>query len=470
MFSKSDFSDHVKFWTYDSGMSPAIYASNVPDPQYMEAIGQQDYTKGRAPLETLPAQWWNWLLNGETDRFNNLWSYTTYLIDEINNLLDLVGIAPTTGNTDLTQLKTMFNQAYFNFFSDFMLRASGGAESWAETTGHTYAVAIADYDGSTTYKTTKASALPVLVGGTGANNAQDGLENLCANVPAALSSASTDEVLFKDGTDVKKVSLTNMAPEIYDLIKASIQADNLYTRFQMPLMSSQAITTAKTVEFPAAYDPYTNADQRNLIFKAVFTNGHNALGPDPTLTPFTLSDGSASPNAHLQNLPIVSYQNGTLNYLPIHTMDDNGNTVYRVVAPNTCLELYYNPDWDGNGNAAWVVVGNPLVLSGADYSIYANGQNPYALSGIETITLSTIAASPTEIQYDGELIVSCPYQGYTNLTINGITFTVYYSATIGGGAYTRYLTLPLSKGDLISYTEGGSGTSTFYARWYKERY
>lgn len=92
------------------------------------------------------------------------------------------------------------------------------------------------------------------------------------------------------------------------------------------------------------------------------------------------------------------------------------------------------------------------------------------MSGIETITLSTIAASPTEIQYDGELIVCSPYQGFTNLTINGITFIVYYSATIGGGAYTRYLTFPLSKGDLISYTEGGSGNSTFYARWYKERY
>ena len=112
MFSKSDFSDHVKFWTYDSGMSPAVYASNVPDPQYMEAIGQQDYTKGRAPLETLPAQWWNWLLNGETDRFNNLWSYTTYLIDEINNLLDLVGEVLAVGNNIIVGIVQKVNKCH----------------------------------------------------------------------------------------------------------------------------------------------------------------------------------------------------------------------------------------------------------------------------------------------------------------------------------------------------------------------
>lgn len=204
------------------------------------------------------------------------------------------------------------------------------------------------------------------------------------------------------------------------------------------------------------------APEANLIVPLLFPNGHNDLGPSLNLE-ITVT-GVTNP------IPVVSNQNGTLSPIPHHEMLEGGSTVYKVVDPNTILNVYYTADYDGSQNPAFVVVGNPLVLSSSTYSIYADGSNPYALSSLETVTLSTNPSSPTEIQYDGELIVSCPYEGCTNLTINGITFEVWYAVTAGSSSRSKYFTVPLSKGDLISYTESGSGSSTFYARWYKERY
>lgn len=108
------------------------------------------------------------------------------------------------------------------------------------------------------------------------------------------------------------------------------------------------------------------APEANLIVPLLFPNGHNDLGPSLHLE-ITVA-GVTNP------IPVVSNQNGTLLPIPHHEMIEGGSTVYKVVDPNTILNVYYTADYDGSQNPAFVIVGNPLVLSSSTYSIYANAQ------------------------------------------------------------------------------------------------
>lgn len=356
-----------------------VYASGVPDPDFIEEPSTAQQTQGVAPLETLPAQWWNWFLNQATSRFGYYKSYVSNLFSELGALLGLVDLTPD-GTTTSTQLKSMFQNNYPNFISKFIHTIASlwtyqapSTEGDVTTTQNTRLAVFENIntsDASTTpatvtntYNTKYVNTLPVKLGGIGADNAQDGLENLCTNVPSAGSSVSTDAVLFKSGTNVKKVTLEDMSPTIYNLIKDSIATDNLYSLFIKPFLVTQAISAAKTIAFPATYDYSTDSD---IIFKCIFANGQNVANPYAYMT---LTDTTNNKTA-----VIVSYQNGSLAPLPIHEMTEDGSTVYKVLDPNTCLEMYYNADYDGEGTPAWVVIGNPVVLKSTDYIIYSDGQ------------------------------------------------------------------------------------------------
>ena len=131
------------------------------------------------------------------------------------------------------------------------------------------------------------------------------------------------------------------------------------------------------------------APEANLIVPLLFPNGHNDLGPSLYLE-ITVA-GVTNP------IPVVSNQNGTLLPIPHHEMTEGGSTVYKVVDPNTILNVYYTADYDGNGTPAFVVVGNPLVLSSSSYAIYANGYNdcwtvlPYISPGNPQFVIPKIA-------------------------------------------------------------------------------
>lgn len=116
---------------------------------------------------------------------------------------------------------------------------------------------------------------------------------------------------------------------------------------------------AKTITFPDGFLNGTTPEP-NLAFKVVFPNGHNAA--------------NASSYLSLNGVVVVSNQKGTLAPIPVHAMSEGGSTVYKVLDPNTTLELYYTADYDGNGTPAFVIIGNPIVLSSTDYAIYADGQ------------------------------------------------------------------------------------------------
>lgn len=206
--------------------------------------------------------------------------------------------------------------------------------------------------------------------------------------------------------------------------------------------ASGTLSQAKTI--PLGY----TAESR-LAFKVVFPAGHN--------------DGTSSDGLTLNGIPVVSNQNGTLTPIPHHAMDDgNGGTVYKVLDANTVLELYYTADYDGNQNPAFVVVGNPLVLSSNTYSIYANGYSPelynqiteslyyanYSRTGWTMIDLSQnfTLAHNARVQFgadgnDRNIIITY---------LNGNTRTLQIPAS---GSPT--ITIDLLKGEQFKYSTNG---------------
>lgn len=146
--------------------------------------------------------------------------------------------------------------------------------------------------------------------------------------------------------------------DLFYMYMDSINSDNNFyalSSFGNVLICSDSISNPKTVTFPNGYNLDTN-----LAFKVVFVNGHNCVDDS---TPMTLN-----------GVPVVVNKFGTLIPLPIHEMDESGTTVYKSVMPNCVLEMYYTSNYDGNNNPAFVVIGNPVVLSSADYTIYADGK------------------------------------------------------------------------------------------------
>ena len=108
MLSPSDFNNAVPQFTNGN------YASNPINPQYVEEPTSTDYNHGVEPLQTLPAQWWNWFLNKFTARFNKVNVYVKNIFNELTQLLSLFGMTPdgTEGTPTTEQLKTAFCSCY----------------------------------------------------------------------------------------------------------------------------------------------------------------------------------------------------------------------------------------------------------------------------------------------------------------------------------------------------------------------
>ena len=245
----------------------------------------------------------------------------------------------------------------------------------------------------------------------------------------------------------------------------SNNTDYTLSSFGNIFISSDATADPKTVTFPNGY----NLDS-NLAFKVVFTNGH-AVDNDTA-------------NMTLNDIPVVVNRYGTLIPIPNHKLSDS-STIYSTLQSNCVLEMYYTDNYDGNDNPAFVVVGNPVVLSSTDYTIYADGfndksfftkqfneqksylRNQNILSNIESINISTNSAYPTVPSYDGYLFLKASQVG-------NITLRVYVNWNLVGedrkdGSYlsTTSMTIPIKKGDAI-YTSVQCELISL-ARYYKLR-
>lgn len=116
MLSPSDYNSAVPQFTNGN------YASNPINPLYIEEPGATDYNRGVEPLQTLPAQWWNWLANQFTLRFNKLNIYVKNIFNELTQLLSLMNITPdgTEGSPTIAQLKGAFQTEYPKYLALIM--------------------------------------------------------------------------------------------------------------------------------------------------------------------------------------------------------------------------------------------------------------------------------------------------------------------------------------------------------------
>lgn len=116
MLSPSDFNNAVPQFTNGD------YASNPINPQYIAEPDSVNYNRGAEPLQTLPAQWWNWFLNKFTARFNKINIYVKNIFNELTQLLSLVSVTPsgTEGSPTVGQLKDMFENKYPSYLALLM--------------------------------------------------------------------------------------------------------------------------------------------------------------------------------------------------------------------------------------------------------------------------------------------------------------------------------------------------------------
>ena len=71
---------------------------------YLTPIPSANIERGVIPLDSLPADWWNWLWNNITLNEGRIVQFINSVFSEINSVLSAAGVTPSTAST--TDLKT----------------------------------------------------------------------------------------------------------------------------------------------------------------------------------------------------------------------------------------------------------------------------------------------------------------------------------------------------------------------------
>ena len=205
--------------------------------------------------------------------------------------------------------------------------------------------------------------------------------------------------------------------------------DYAINSFANLLTASGSASDAKTVTFPNGYDV---TEGSTMTFRVLFPNGHTGQS-----------------NMTLNGKVVVVNKYGTLIPLPYH----NISSTYTSLQPNTVLEMYYTSNYDGNNTPAFVIVGNPIVLSSNNYIIYADGKNLtdtiYPVGSLYWSSKSTNPASlfgGTWVQIKDRFVLAC-----------GDTYT---SSGATGGASSVTLSVSNMPSHNHSFTPSGSVSSS----------
>lgn len=103
---------------------PVVYAGSATRPEFVDMPTTLQQQEGVAPMDTLPAQWWNAMWKLATKDINAFRDYVGDAITEINNLLTEFGI--TLDSADNEQLYNFFHDDYVqNYLSGIFVNKSG---------------------------------------------------------------------------------------------------------------------------------------------------------------------------------------------------------------------------------------------------------------------------------------------------------------------------------------------------------
>lgn len=176
-------------------------------------------------------------------------------------------------------------------------------------------------------------------------------------------------------------------------------------------MCTTALSTAKAVTIKG----FTLKDGTTI--DVYFVNGHYAaLSTDP----FTINING------LGAKKIYICKDGVQALMTSHqlTRSESGDSAVHswFIQPNTTLKLMYISTLDSD-NGGFVVIGNPIVLSGTDYTIYADGFNSKPIETdnvlINSNAWTTKTWTPTKTIPKGKYLVTC-FSEYTNNTNSSI--------------------------------------------------
>ena len=208
--------------------------------------------------------------------------------------------------------------------------------------------------------------------------------------------------------------------------------DYAINSFANLLTASGRASDAKTVTFPNGYDV---TEGSTMTFRVLFPNGHTGQS-----------------NMTLNGKAVVVNKHGTLIPLPYH----NISSTYKSLQANTVLEMYYTSNYNGNNTPAFVIVGNPIVLSSNNYIIYADGKNLtdtiYPVGSLYWSSKSTNPASlfgGTWVQIKDRFVLAC---GNTYKTV-GAT----------GGASSVTLSVSNMPSHNHSFTPSGTVSSHYHS-------
>ena len=103
---------------------PVVYAGSATRPEFVDMPTTLQQQEGVAPMDTLPAQWWNAMWKLATKDINAFRDYVGDAFTEINNLLTKFGI--TLEDADSEQLYDFFHNDYVqNYLNDIYVNKSG---------------------------------------------------------------------------------------------------------------------------------------------------------------------------------------------------------------------------------------------------------------------------------------------------------------------------------------------------------
>lgn len=103
---------------------PVVYAGSAIRPEFVNMPTTLQQQEGVAPMDTLPAQWWNAMWKLATKDINAFRDYVGDAFTEINNLLTKFGI--TLEDADSEQLYDFFHNDYVqNYLNGIFVNKSG---------------------------------------------------------------------------------------------------------------------------------------------------------------------------------------------------------------------------------------------------------------------------------------------------------------------------------------------------------
>jgi hypothetical protein len=396
---------------------PVIYAGSATRPEFVDMPTIPQQQEGVAPMDTCPAQWWNAMWKLATRDINAFRDYVGDAFTEINNLLVKFNI--TLDDADSEQLYNFFHDDYVqNYLNGIFINKTGGTiDGDLHIKGDLSVDGIGEEVVSTELKVgantiTLRNDNPTPLGNTelagvvtknydGNNHNNIIAINKNGEARTGDIDIATRILYSNDGTNFyTDESLTTPATigateEVRDTGNQTSGGVEIYEGITYSNDDTQPfLTRAEASQLPNGIALVWDAQNKkavggsssgssviptsttvinnipianNSAIKVMFTADISDTNATGGITPLTITYNSIS-------IPVKANKNGALVDVLAKEVQTN---IWKYLQAYTTLELVYQSDYDGQGNPAFIIVGNPIVLSSTDYTIYADGLIDY---------------------------------------------------------------------------------------------